>query len=144
MRKLIWVCIVRTCEKIRFHTLWLTCYFCLRKYPGWAGLDFNPNKPNGFSHPNTLGESICHLRGHVYIFHFCSICNWKSCKRKWRTWTDAAFCSAWSGSALFAYVPQKGRQAYLGYVHALIFAIYTWPFSPKWRFSTKKVSQRTT
>ena len=42
----------------------------------------NPNKPNGFSHPYTFGESICHLRGvRCTFFNFCSICNWKSCKQ---------------------------------------------------------------
>ena len=34
--------------------------------------------------------------------------------KQWRPWSDAALCGVWSGSALFAYVPQKGRQAYLG------------------------------
>ena len=28
--------------------------------------------------------------------------------KKWRPWSDAAFCGVWSGSALFAYVPQMG------------------------------------
>ena len=32
-----------------------------------------PNKPNGFFHPYTLGESICHLMS--LRFYFCSICN---------------------------------------------------------------------
>ena len=53
---------------------------------------FNPNKPNEYSHPYTLDESICHLRGiryiYIYIFfffHFCSICNLKSCKQTVKT-----------------------------------------------------------
>ena len=32
-----------------------------------------------------------------------------SLSKQWRPWSDAALC----GSALFAYVPQKGREAYL-------------------------------
>ena len=37
---------------------------------------FNPNKPNGLSHPYTLDESICHSRGvRCIYFHFCSIWN---------------------------------------------------------------------
>ena len=27
--------------------------------------------------------------------------------------SDAVFCGVWSGSALFVYVPQKGRYAYM-------------------------------
>ena len=46
------------------------------KYPGNAGItthnspEVNPNKPNGCSHPYTLDESICHLRGVRSIFSF--------------------------------------------------------------------------
>ena len=29
--------------------------------------------------------------------------------KQWRPWSDAAFCGIWSLSALFAYVPHKGR-----------------------------------
>ena len=38
-------------------------------------VDIKPNKPNGFSHPYTLGESISHLRGGGVrcIFSLCSI-----------------------------------------------------------------------
>ena len=31
-----------------------------------------------------------------------------SASKQWRPLADAAFCGVWSGSALFAYVPQKG------------------------------------
>ena len=34
---------------------------------------FNPNKPYGFSHPYTLGESICHLRGVRCILFICVV-----------------------------------------------------------------------
>ena len=37
-----------------------------------------------------------------------------SASKQWRSWSDATFCGVWSWSALFAYVPQKGRQAYMG------------------------------
>ena len=36
----------------------------------FPGIFINPNKPNGFSHPYTLGESICHLRGVRCILFF--------------------------------------------------------------------------
>ena len=32
-----------------------------------------------------------------------------SVSQQWRPWSDATFCGVWSGFALFAYVPQKGR-----------------------------------
>ena len=31
-------------------------------------VQFNPNKPNGISHPYTLCDSICHLKGARCIF----------------------------------------------------------------------------
>ena len=35
-------------------------------------VDINPNKPNGFSHPYTMGESMFHLRGGVSgVFFHC-------------------------------------------------------------------------
>ena len=34
--------------------------------------------------------------------------------KQWRPGSDAASCGVWSRSALFAYVPQKGRHAYMG------------------------------
>ena len=30
-----------------------------------------------------------------------------SLSKQWRPWSDTAFCGVWSGSALFAYIPQK-------------------------------------
>ena len=35
-----------------------------------TGVTCNPNKPNGLSHPYTLGVSICHLRGDKCMFFF--------------------------------------------------------------------------
>ena len=32
-----------------------------------------------------------------------------SVSKQWRPWSDATLCGVWFGSALFAYVPQKGR-----------------------------------
>ena len=47
-----------------------------------------------------------------YIFIQVLIENYVS--KQWWPWLDAAFCGVWSVSALFAYVPQKEREAYMG------------------------------
>ena len=69
----------------------------------------NPFWPNGIPHCYQFDEL---LGG---ILHFYSNFNITFCKqtvetliRRRRT-SDAAFCGVWSGSVLFAYVPQKGR-----------------------------------
>ena len=41
------------------------------------------------------------------IFHFYSNLIEDSVSKQWWSWLDAEFCDVWSGSALFAYVPQK-------------------------------------
>ena len=75
----------------------------------------NPHLPNGLSHPYQLDESIFHLRGvwctfFIFIIFLIQIPESKQC----RPWSDAAFYGIWFGSALFAYVPKMGRQAYMG------------------------------
>ena len=47
------------------------------------------------------------LGGIFFIFIQVVIENYAS--KQWRPWSGAAFCGVWSGSALFAYVPHKGR-----------------------------------
>ena len=34
--------------------------------------------------------------------------------KQWTHWSDATLCGVWSVSALFVYVIQKGRWAYMG------------------------------
>ena len=46
-----------------------------------------------------------------WYFHFIQILIEHSISKLLRPWSDAAFCGVWSGSALFAYVPQKRRLA---------------------------------
>ena len=72
----------------------------------------NPHLPNGLSHPYQLDESVFHLRGiwctfFIFIIFFIEIPVSKQC-RPWE-------CGIWSGSALFAYVPKMGCQAFMGY-----------------------------
>ena len=77
----------------------------------------NPNKPNGFSYPYTLYIVWVHLsfkECQVYFFIFVLSVIENPINKQWRPWSDAALCNVWSGSALFAYVPQKGHQVYLG------------------------------
>ena len=76
---------------------------------------FNPHLPNGLSHPYQLDESIIHLRGVWYTYFICIIFFIEISIEQCRPWSDAAFCGVWSGSALFAYVPNIGCQAYVGY-----------------------------
>ena len=64
----------------------------------------NPFKPNGISHYYQMDRSISLLRfdgSHVF-FIFIHILMEHSVSKQWRPLSDAA------GSALFAYVPQKG------------------------------------
>ena len=42
-------------------------------------------------------------------FHLIQILKETYVSKQWRTWSDAAICGVWSGFALFADVPQKGR-----------------------------------
>ena len=81
----------------------------------WHGtIVLNPNEPNGISHPYHLDESIFVFRviGSNYNFYFIFDENHVS-KEKSPRW-DAAFCGVASGAILFAYVPLKGRKAYMG------------------------------
>ena len=50
----------------------------------------------------------------VVFFSFIQILKDNSASNQWRTWSDAEFCSVWSGLALFADVPQKGLYANMG------------------------------
>ena len=45
----------------------------------------------------------------MYCFHFHLFFIEIPVSKQWRPWSDAAFCSIWSVSALFAYVPKVGR-----------------------------------
>ena len=65
---------------------------------------------NVISHPYQFDQSISVLVVLISI----QILLERSVSKEWRTWSDAAFCGVWSGSTLFAYVPQKGRLTYMG------------------------------
>ena len=67
----------------------------------------NPYLTNEFSHCYQLGESsfIFRVLGVISNFYVIPLCKQNS--PKW----DAAFCGVTSGAMLFAYVPQKERQA---------------------------------
>ena len=51
-----------------------------------------------------------------WVVKFNSIQLKKSVRKQWRSWSDAAFCGVWSGSALFAYVPQKDARLIYGLI----------------------------
>ena len=116
MRRLIWIFAGRTCPNIPFMKLRFFCFFFffffffLKLLGEWQTVQnlirklcdkdrpiirtrihvnyikLNSNKPNGFSHPYILRESICHLRCVRCIFFiFCSLYNWKSCKQTVKT-----------------------------------------------------------
>ena len=51
--------------------------------------------------------------GRYFFFIFIQILQQNSVSRQWRPRSDAALCSVGSKFALFAYVPQKGRYAYM-------------------------------
>ena len=50
----------------------------------------------------------------VYFFIFILFRIDIPVSKQWRPWSDAAFCGVWSGSALSAFVPKMGCQAYIG------------------------------
>ena len=37
-------------------------------------------------------------------------------RKQWRSWSNATCCGIWPGSALFYYLPQKGRSAHMGLI----------------------------
>ena len=66
--------------------------------------------------PPTLSVGRSHFQFQVCLvvfFHFQSNFNRTLCKQTVGTRPDAEFCGVWSGSAMFAHVPQKGRQDYI-------------------------------
>ena len=69
---------------------------------------------NGFSYHYHLDESTFIFRGVMcdFYFFFSFLDEISLCKQNSPRW-EAAFCGVTSGAMLFAYVPQKGRQAYM-------------------------------
>ena len=80
------------------------CY--IENHMRWLKLIF---RLTHLSRMDMLTETICNLggggRGLGGIFF--SDVNRTFCKQTVETLTDAAFCFVWSGSALFAHVPQN-------------------------------------
>ena len=69
---------------------------------------------NRFSHTMYWKSPISVLGTSGYeIYIFLKKNGWTICK-KWRTWSDAAFCGVWSGSALFANDPFTGLGTTMG------------------------------
>ena len=86
-----------------------------------ASCSFNQFKPTGISHRYQLEQSISVLRDvGWYFFIFIQILIENSASKRWRSRPDTAFCGVWSGSALFAYVPENGHQTYLIWVIILL------------------------
>ena len=65
---------------------------------------------NRWSHDTELDQAIFHSTDSSMVFFiFIQILIEDSVGKQWRPWSDAAFCRVWAGSALFTYVPLKGR-----------------------------------
>ena len=66
--------------------------------------------------PTFIGRIHFEFKGYwVVIYIFIQILKVHSLSKQLRPWSDATFCRrVWSGSQLFPYVLQKGRQAYMG------------------------------
>ena len=85
-------------------------------FPGYKKTtDLNPLGDNGFSHPYHFDESTFVLRGFESMFSFLFPFSDENhiSKPNSPRW-DAAIRGVTSGAILFAYVPLKGRQAYMG------------------------------
>ena len=83
----------------------------------------------------SIGSDHFHLKGCcVLSFIFIQISIEHSVSKWWRPWSDTTCCSVWSGSASFAYVPQKGGQVYIGSVYFFVFQWLAWHS----RFFTQK------
>ena len=65
-----------------------------------------------FPHCSESDESISNLLGDILFFF--ELLKETVVSKQWRVWSDALFCGVWSGFALFAEVPQKEHQAYIG------------------------------
>ena len=77
---------------------------------------FNPLVTNGLFHPYRLDEFTFIFRSIVSIFFyfFISFFDEFPVNKQNSPRSDTAFCGVTSGDILFAYVPLKGRQAYMG------------------------------
>ena len=74
-------------------------------------IPLNPYLPNGFSHHYQLGESTFVFRGVRSDFYFSM--KFLCANGIAPDGTPHSSCGVASGAILFAYVPQKGRQAYM-------------------------------
>ena len=81
----------------------------------------SPFKPNEISPFYQLDQSISILRAACGIFSFLFKYLY-SIRKQWRPRTDAGFCTVWSGSALFAHVPQKMVSLYG--INSLLWSIH--------------------
>ena len=64
---------------------------------------------NRMNFPISIGRtSLFRILGvlGVFFFNFIQILIEHSVSKQWKPGSDAASCGVWSGSALFAYVPQ--------------------------------------
>ena len=67
----------------------------------------NPFKPNEISHSYQFDQSISVLRAVWWYFSFLFKCKY-SIQLANSVDPEQTFCGVWSGSALFAHLPQKG------------------------------------
>ena len=80
----------------------------------YAGSQLSDRCPLGYllskslDNSHQLDQSISILRVVRQYFTFLLILIKHSVRKQWRPRSDAAFCSVWSGPALFVFVPQNG------------------------------------
>ena len=98
-------------QKVCFLTLWLKLLWKLI-YAHWFWLlvmilvmtlkfrlkrshtMFNPNKPNGFSHPYTLGVHLSFKGCQVYLFLFVLFEIENPVSKQWRPWSDTHYAAS--------------------------------------------------
>ena len=74
-------------------------------------MHLNPYLTTGFTHHYQLDESTFIIRGRSCYFYFFSFFDEIPVSKQNSIIWEAAFCGVTSAALLFAYVPQKGRQA---------------------------------
>ena len=84
----------------------------------WLSHHFNPHLPSGLVHPyQSIGRIHFQFEGClVYFFIFILFQIDIPVGKQWRPWSDAVFCSIWSGSELFFLCPKNGMLGLYGLI----------------------------
>ena len=123
----LWRCIV---------LLWITWYLNTRFVLLWV-TSLTHCRLNRLSHTIYWKSPISILGTYGYEIYIFLEKNGLTISKQWRPWSDAAFCSIWSGSALFASYPFKGLPTTMGY--GRLWNNFTWLQEMCfWKFFTPK------